>query len=125
VPKLRQQKFETAIIERNRRRESSAGEALIEIYMAGVSVRSVSAVTQRLWGSPDSPGTVSNPKKKIYEHITRWRTRLLEDDVEGFRDPAECKCSNSRIASIPTQSQLTTPDLTIAWHVCAFFCASQ
>ena len=41
VPKLRQQTFETAIIERYRRRESSVEEALIEMYLAGVSVRQV------------------------------------------------------------------------------------
>ena len=35
VPKLRQQTFETAIIERYRRRESSVEEALIEMYVAG------------------------------------------------------------------------------------------
>jgi transposase-like protein len=39
VPKLRYQTFETAIIERYRRRESSVEEALIEMYLAGVSVR--------------------------------------------------------------------------------------
>ena len=36
VPKLRQQTFETAIIERYRWRESSVEEALIEMYLAGV-----------------------------------------------------------------------------------------
>jgi hypothetical protein len=39
VPKLRRQTFETAIIERYRRRESSVEEALIEMYLAGISVR--------------------------------------------------------------------------------------
>ena len=33
VPKLRQQTFETAIIERYRRRESSVEEAMIEMYL--------------------------------------------------------------------------------------------
>ena len=37
VPKLRRQTFETAIIDRYRRRESSVEEALIEMYLAGVS----------------------------------------------------------------------------------------
>ena len=36
VPKLRRQTFETAIIERYRRRESSVEEALIEMYLAGI-----------------------------------------------------------------------------------------
>jgi hypothetical protein len=35
--KLRRQTFETAIIERYRRREASVEEALIEMYLAGVS----------------------------------------------------------------------------------------
>src|SRR3954469_6777321 len=35
VPKLRRQTFETAIIERYRRRESSVEEALIEMYQSG------------------------------------------------------------------------------------------
>jgi len=39
IPKLRQLTFETAIIERYKRREASVEEALIEMYMAGVSVR--------------------------------------------------------------------------------------
>lgn len=41
VPKLRNLPFETAIIERYRRRESSIEEALVEVYLAGVSVRRV------------------------------------------------------------------------------------
>ena len=38
VPRLKGVSFETAIIERYRRRESSVEEALIEMYLAGVSV---------------------------------------------------------------------------------------
>ena len=40
--------FETAIIERYRRRESSVEESLIEMYLAGVSVRRVEDVTELL-----------------------------------------------------------------------------
>ena len=80
VPKLRQQKFETAIIERYRRRESSVEEALIEMYLAGVSVRRVEDITQALWGTRVSPGTVSNLNKKIYERIERWCNRPIEGE---------------------------------------------
>ena len=41
MPKLKGVTFETAIIERYRRRETSVEEALIEMYLAGVSVRRV------------------------------------------------------------------------------------
>src|SRR5437763_9348073 len=63
VPKLRQQTFETAIIERYRRRESSVEEALIEMYLAGVSVRRVEDITEALWGTRVSPSTVSDLNK--------------------------------------------------------------
>jgi len=78
VPKLRRQTFETAIIERYRRRESSVEEALIEMYLAGVSVRRVEDITEALWGTRVSPGTVSNLNKKIYAQIEAWRNRPIE-----------------------------------------------
>ena len=51
VPRLKGVSFKTAIIERYRRRESSVEEALIEMYLAGVSVRRVEDITEALWGS--------------------------------------------------------------------------
>src|SRR5512143_393976 len=80
VPKLRQQTFETAIIERYRRRESSVEEALIEMYLAGVSVRRVEDITEALWGTRVSPPTVSDLNKKIYGTIEAWRNRPIEGE---------------------------------------------
>jgi len=78
IPKLRRAKFETAIIERYRRRESSVEEALMEMYLAGVSVRRIEDITQALWGMPVSAGTVSDLNQKMYERIEAWRTRRIE-----------------------------------------------
>ena len=78
VPKLRRQTFETAIIERYQRRESSVEEALIEMYLAGVSVRRVEDITEALWGTRVSPSTVSNLNKKIYAKIEEWRNQPIE-----------------------------------------------
>ena len=78
MPKLRKVTFETAIIERYKRREISVEEALIEMYLAGVSVRRVEDITEVLWGSKVSPGTISNLNKKIYEGIERWRKEPLK-----------------------------------------------
>src|SRR5262245_21914802 len=80
VPKLRAQTFETAIIERYRRRESSVEEALIEMYLAGVSVRRVEDITEALWGARVSPSTVSDLNKKIYATIEAWRNRPIEGE---------------------------------------------
>jgi transposase-like protein len=59
VPKLRTIPFESAIIDRYKRRECSVEEALIEMYLAGVSVRRVE-------------------DKQVYEKIEVWRQRRLE-----------------------------------------------
>jgi transposase-like protein len=77
VPKLKGVPFETAIIERYRRRESSVEEALIEMYLAGVSVRRVEDITEALWGTKVSPSTISELNKKAYVHIEDWRNRPL------------------------------------------------
>lgn len=80
MPKLRKQSFETAIIERYRRRECSVEEAMIEMYLAGVSVRRVEDITEALWGTKVSPATVSNLNQKICDQIERWRNRPIEGD---------------------------------------------
>lgn len=80
VPKLRRQTFETAIIERYRRREASVEEALIEMYLAGVSVRRVEDITEALWGTKVSPGTISNLNKKVYTKIEEWRNRAIVEE---------------------------------------------
>ena len=45
VPKLRHLPLESQIIERYRRRESSVEEAMVEMYLAGVSLRRVEDIT--------------------------------------------------------------------------------
>ena len=77
VPRLKGIPFETAIIERYRRRESSVEEALIEMYLAGVSVRRVEDITEALWGSKVSASTISELNKKAYVNIEAWRNRPL------------------------------------------------
>ena len=59
VPRLRTLAFETQIIERYRRKESSVEEAMVEMYLAGVSVRRVESITDALWGTKVSSGAVS------------------------------------------------------------------
>ncbi len=55
MPRLKGLPFETAIVERYRRRESRVEETLVEMYLAGVAVRRVEAITETLWGSKVSP----------------------------------------------------------------------
>lgn len=78
MPKLRRQPFETAIIERYRRRECSVEKAMIEMVLAGVSVCRVEDITEALWGTKVSPATVSKLNGKIYSHIEAWRNRAID-----------------------------------------------
>ena len=77
MPRLKGISFETVIVERYRRRESSVEEALIEMYLAGVSVRRVEDITEALWGSKVSASTISELNRKAYGNIEAWRNRSL------------------------------------------------
>lgn len=78
MPKLRTLTFETAIIERYKRREASIEEALVEMYLAGVSTRRVEDITEILWNARLSAGTMSRLNGKVYEQIEAWRQRPLD-----------------------------------------------
>ena len=80
VPKLKGAVFESAVIERYRRREESVEEALIDMYLAGVSTRQVDDVSQLLWGDRMPSQTLSDKLKKVYADIDEWRGRPLEQD---------------------------------------------
>ncbi len=80
IPKLKGVQFDTAIIERYKRRECSIEEALIEMYLAGVSVRRVEDISEALWGSRVSASTISELNKKAYVHIEEWRNRKLTSE---------------------------------------------
>ncbi len=78
MPKLKGMRFTTAIVERYRRRETSVEEAMIEMYLAGVSTRRIEDAGEILWGSSVSASTVSNLNEKAFEAVEAWRSRPLE-----------------------------------------------
>lgn len=97
MPKLKGIAFETSIIERYRRRETSVEEALIEMYLAGVSVRRVEDITEALWGSRVSSGTISNLNKKAYENIEKWRKQPHYGEV------SVCLCGWNLSQALPSR----------------------
>ena len=78
MPKLKGARFTTAIIERYRRRETSVEEAMIEMYLAGVSTRRIEDVSEILWGSGVSAATVPDLNGKAFASVEEWRNRPLE-----------------------------------------------
>lgn len=80
VPKLKGLRFQTEIVERYQRRETSVEEALIEMYLAGVSVRRVEDITQALFGEKVSASVVSELNKKLYVRLDEWLSRPIIGD---------------------------------------------
>ena len=80
VPRLKGVSFETAIIERYRRRESSVEEALIEMYLAGVSVPFPVSWTVKM-----------KKKQKETQDILSYHTQAA-----GCSDKARAKASGGR-----------------------------
>ncbi len=60
------------------RRESFVEEAMIEIYLAGISTRKIEDVFEILRGSGVSSATASNLNVKACASVEEWRNRLLE-----------------------------------------------
>ena len=94
VPKLKGIQFQTAIIERYKRRECSVEEALIEMYLAGVSVRRVEDITEALWGSQGSHATISELNKKASREkakavVAELRAMKLKEATKKVEDSIE------------------------------------
>jgi len=119
VQKLRSLPFETAIIERYRRRETSVEEALIEMYLAGVSVRRVEDITQALWGTRVSASTASDlNQRSYYKPAARTLALPAHQQPAGTpdaRDPA----ANSRGRGLPRR-QLGTDAGRRQTQACGF-----
>ncbi len=52
----------------------------MEMYLAGVLLRRVEAITEALWGTRVSPSRVSNLDEKLYSRIETWRNRSIEGE---------------------------------------------
>lgn len=83
VPKLKGALFESAVIERYRRREQSVEEALIDMYLAGVSTRQVDDVSQLLWGD-------RMPSQTLSVYLVKSVFRVSSLIFFGFRHE-ECR----------------------------------
>lgn len=84
VPRLRTLPFGTQIIERYKTKQSSVEEALIEMYLAGVSVRRVEDITEALWGAKVSSSTVSELIKRFTVKLRNGVNSRLPANIRMF-----------------------------------------
>jgi transposase-like protein len=73
VPRDREGKFSTRLFERCQRSEKALILALQEAYVAGVSTRKVSRITEKLCGTEFSKDQVSRMAQALDEELDRWR----------------------------------------------------
>jgi len=111
VPKLRAQTFETAIIERYRRRESSVEEALIEMYLAG----GLGAARRGHHGSVVGHADITLDGVGS-EQEDLWDDRGLAQSTDRCR---ACLCLSRRDRAQAQLGRRGSRCLTAGWMVCA------
>lgn len=78
VPRAREMPFLTEVFERYRRMSGSMEEAVLEMYLQGVSTRKVEQITGKLSGTRISKDAVSRIAGRFDEGFSEWRTRQLD-----------------------------------------------
>jgi putative transposase len=80
VPRDRKGEYRTEIIPRSKQYEDALRHDLCAMFLAGVSTRTLSAMSQRLIGRKISPTEVSKASKELTGAVEQWRGRDLSGD---------------------------------------------
>jgi len=78
VPRDRESTFLTEVFERYKRMTGEVEEAVLEMYLQGVSTRKVAAITQGLSRVRIGKDAVSRIAQRLEEELSAWRGRPLE-----------------------------------------------
>jgi putative transposase len=83
VPRDRQGEFKTEVIPRSKQYEDSIREDLSVMFLAGISTRTLSLMSERLIGRKISSGEVSKVSKELIPSVEAWRERdLSKEDIK-------------------------------------------
>ena len=83
VPRDRKGEFNTQVIPRSKQYEDTLREDLCAMFLAGVSTRTLSLMSERLIGRSLSPTEVSEASKELSRAVEQWRERDLS--AEGYK----------------------------------------
>jgi putative transposase len=78
VPRDREGTFLTEVFERYKRMTGEVEEAVLEMYLQGVSTRKVAAITEGLSRVRIGKDAVSRVAQRLEEELSAWRGRPLE-----------------------------------------------
>jgi putative transposase len=79
VPRDRESEFVTEVFERYKRMTGDVEEAVLEMYLSGISVRKIAGVTDSLSRVKISKDAVSRIVSRLEEQQKEWRERPLEE----------------------------------------------
>jgi len=83
VPRDRKGEFKTEVIPRSKQYEDSIREDLSVMFLAGISTRTLSLMSERLIGRKISSGEVSKVSKELIPSVEAWRERdLSKEDIK-------------------------------------------
>lgn len=79
VPRDREGEFVTEVFERYKRMTGDVEEAVLEMYLSGISVRKIARVTEALSHVKVGKDAVSRIARRLEEEQKEWRERSLEE----------------------------------------------
>jgi putative transposase len=79
VPRDREGEFVTEVFERYKRMTGDVEEAVLEMYLSGISVRKIAGVTEALSRVKVGKDAVSRIARRLEEEQKAWRERSLEE----------------------------------------------
>lgn len=86
VPRDREGEVVTEVFERYKRMTDDVEEAILEMYLSGISVRKIAGVTEALSRVKVGKDTVSRIARRLEEQQREWRERSLEEKTySGLR----------------------------------------
>jgi transposase-like protein len=80
VPRDREGEFVTEVFEHYKRMTGDVEEAILEMYLSGISVRKVAGVTEALSRVKVGKDAVSRIARRLAEQQREWRERSLEEN---------------------------------------------
>jgi putative transposase len=84
VPRDREGEFVTEVFERYKRMTGDVEEAVLEMYLSGISVRKIAGVTEALSRVKVGKDAVSRIASRLEEEQTAWRERSLEGKAHPY-----------------------------------------
>ncbi len=80
VPRDRKGEFKTQVLPRSKQYENALREDMSVMFLAGVSTRTLSLISERLIGRKISAGEISKVSSQLKEAVETWRERDLSQE---------------------------------------------